>query len=42
MAQLSTDCSICCDTFTKSKRAPITCKKCGLRVCRTCLEKYIL
>ena len=38
----SADCAICCDTFTKAKRAPITCKKCGLRVCRECMQKYIL
>ena len=38
----SPDCGICCDTFTKAKRAPITCKKCGLRVCRECMQKYIL
>ena len=38
----SSDCSICCDTFTKAKRAPVTCLKCGFRCCRACLEKYIL
>ena len=38
----SSDCSICCDTFTKAKRAPVACRKCGFRVCRSCLEKYVL
>ena len=35
-------CTICCDTFTKAKRAPISCKKCDIRLCRECLEKYVL
>ena len=38
----SADCAICCSSFTKAKRAPITCKKCGFRACRECLQKYIL
>lgn len=41
-AKLTAECSICCNTFTRVKRAPISCKKCGLRACRECLQKYIL
>ena len=35
-------CAICCDTFTKMKRAPISCKKCDIKLCRECLEKFVL
>ena len=35
-------CTICCDAFTKMKRAPISCKKCNIKLCRECLEKYVL
>ena len=38
----SSHCAICCNTFTKARRAPISCKKCGLRACCECLQKYIL
>ena len=41
-AKKSPICTICCDTFTKAKRAPISCKKCDIRLCRECLEKYVL
>jgi len=38
----NTNCAICCDTFTKVKRAPISCGKCDIKLCCECLEKYIL
>ena len=41
-SKLSADCAICCTNFTRVKRAPVTCKKCGFRACRECLKKYIL
>ena len=40
--KLSPDCSICCDKFTKAKRAPVACPKCGFRICSECLQKYIM
>ena len=39
-----TDCSICCETFNKSKHSPIGCSNgaCDIVACRTCVQTYIL
>ena len=38
------DCSICCETFNKSKHSSIGCSNdaCDIEVCRTCVQTYIL
>jgi len=39
----STDtCCICCDIFTKERRAPISCPKCSTQFCKACVQKYVL
>ena len=35
-------CCICCDTFTKERRAPIGCPKCSTQFCRSCVQRYVL
>ena len=35
-------CSVCFDKFTKSTRAPTKCPHCGIEICRTCLQTYVL
>ena len=41
-SKLSPDCAICCSSFTRAKRAPVECSRCGFRSCRECLQKYVL
>ena len=42
-SSLSTDiCCICCDTFTKERRAPVPCPKCSTAFCKECVQKYVL
>ena len=38
------ECQICCEkmTFKKSLRGNIPCYHCDIRVCRNCVQKYIL
>lgn len=36
------DCSICCETFNRSNRKPISCVKCAFETCRSCFQKYIM
>jgi len=38
----SSTCQICCDDFTSSTRACITCSLCNLEQCRECVRKYLL
>lgn len=35
-------CEVCCDTFNKSTRAPITCPYCPFKSCSGCSERYLL
>jgi len=35
-------CCICCDTFTKERRAPVGCPKCSTQFCRSCVQRYVL
>ena len=35
-------CCICCDTFTKERRAPVSCPKCSTQFCRSCVQRYVL
>ncbi len=35
-------CAICFDPFNKSTRAPSACPFCAVKVCRTCLQTYLL
>ena len=35
-------CSICCDEFTKSVKAPVQCPACSLVACRICVRRYLL
>ena len=39
-----TDCPICCETYNKSSRAPITCEcsDCNFTSCKTCVRTYLL
>jgi hypothetical protein len=37
-----TDCVVCMDTFNKSTRAPTECPHCHVKICRTCLQTYVL
>ena len=39
-----TICGICCETFNKSTRIPITCPRadCGWEACKTCVRTFIL
>ena len=40
----SKDCPICCDTFTKSTRAKVTCcnSDCQFEACKQCTRTYLL
>lgn len=38
----SETCAVCFDTFNKSTRAKTSCPFCGISVCRTCLQTYVL
>lgn len=35
-------CAVCFDTFNKSTRAKTSCPFCGISICRTCLQTYVL
>jgi len=37
----TTDCSICCDVFNEKTRKPITCPKCNIPVCTSCVKTYL-
>ena len=39
---LTMSCNICCDSYNKSTRLPVTCSYCDFDVCRVCCETYIL
>ena len=42
-SKMSNDtCCICCDTFTKERRAPVSCLKCSTQFCRSCVQRYVL
>jgi hypothetical protein len=42
-SKMSNDtCCICCDTFTKERRAPVSCPKCSTQFCRACIQRYVL
>ena len=36
------DCSICFEPFNLSTRKPSTCPSCGVKMCRTCIQTYLL
>jgi hypothetical protein len=36
------ECKVCCETYTKRDRKPVTCGHCGYEACRVCTGKYIL
>jgi hypothetical protein len=38
----SESCAICLENFNKSTRAPSTCPFCAVKVCRNCLQTYLL
>lgn len=42
MSATSETCAVCFDTFNKSTRAKSSCPFCGISVCRTCLQRYVL
>lgn len=35
-------CAVCMDPFNKSTRAPTACPFCAVKICRTCLQTYLL
>jgi hypothetical protein len=35
-------CSVCFDKFNLTIRAPTTCPHCGIQICRTCFQTYLL
>ena len=35
------ECPICCEDFTKSVRAPVTCPACDMAICRACIRTYL-
>ena len=35
-------CAVCMDTFNRSTRKASTCSFCGMQICRTCLQTYLL
>ena len=37
-----TECTICFDTFNKSTRSPTSCTACAAKICRTCLQTFLL
>lgn len=41
---MTSECSVCCDTFTKMKRMKVTCcyNNCNFECCRECLQTYFL
>jgi hypothetical protein len=39
---MSESCIVCFDTFNKSTRAPTECPYCKVKICRTCLQTYLL
>lgn len=39
---MTKDCNICCETYNKSTRIPITCYNCDETSCRTCITTYLL
>lgn len=39
---MTTECTICFDTFNKSTRAPTSCTACAAKICRTCLQTFLL
>ena len=38
----TSNCSICCETYNKSKCFKIQCMYCDFEACRTCCEKYVV
>jgi len=38
---MTTDCSICCETFNKSTRKPVECLDCNNVCCRECHQTYL-
>ena len=41
---MTSECSVCCDTFTKMKRMKVNCcyNNCNFECCRECLQTYLL
>jgi hypothetical protein len=39
---MSDTCAVCFDGFNKSSRAPTECPYCHIKICRTCLQTYLL
>lgn len=39
---MSESCIVCFDKFNKSTRAPTECPYCKVKICRTCLQTYLL
>ena len=37
----ASECSICAEAFTTSRRQPVSCCKCGYLACRKCLQRYL-
>ena len=35
-------CSVCFDPFNKTTHSPTTCPHCGIQICRTCFQTYLL
>lgn len=35
------ECSVCCDTFDKKMRKPISCEYCHYTACHTCAKRYV-
>ena len=41
---MTSECSVCCDTFTKRKRMKVNCcyNNCNFECCRECFQKYVV
>jgi hypothetical protein len=37
-----TDCSVCCEKYTKAKRCKSTCPECDFECCRNCIRTFIM
>lgn len=36
------DCSICCESFSKSARSKVSCHRCNLEACKQCVRLYLM
>ena len=40
--KVNPQCSICCEDYTKSERAPVICGHCDYSACKKCVRRYLL